>query len=123
MRRYVLKFGLIGGVIISALMTTSMLFHDEIGFDRGLIVGYTSMVLAFLMVYFGVRAYREELGGTISFGRAFKAGILITLVTCACYVATWQVVYRTVLPDFGDKYAMKAAAYEKYVDWNEKYLT
>jgi 1-acyl-sn-glycerol-3-phosphate acyltransferase len=24
--------------------------------------------------------------------------------------------------DFGDKYAMKAAAYEKYVDWNEKYL-
>jgi 1-acyl-sn-glycerol-3-phosphate acyltransferase len=24
--------------------------------------------------------------------------------------------------DFGDKYAMKAAAYEKYVDWNQKYL-
>jgi len=24
--------------------------------------------------------------------------------------------------DFGDKYAMKAAAYEKYVDWNAKYL-
>ena len=24
--------------------------------------------------------------------------------------------------DFGDKYAMKAAAYEKYVDWNGKYL-
>jgi 1-acyl-sn-glycerol-3-phosphate acyltransferase len=24
--------------------------------------------------------------------------------------------------DFKDKYAMKAAAYEKYVDWNEKYL-
>jgi len=24
--------------------------------------------------------------------------------------------------DFADKYAMKAAAYEKYVDWNEKYL-
>ena len=24
--------------------------------------------------------------------------------------------------DYADKYAMKAAAYEKYVDWNEKYL-
>ena len=24
--------------------------------------------------------------------------------------------------DYGDKYAMKAAAYEKYVDWNQKYL-
>jgi 1-acyl-sn-glycerol-3-phosphate acyltransferase len=24
--------------------------------------------------------------------------------------------------DFADKYAMKTAAYEKYVDWNEKYL-
>jgi 1-acyl-sn-glycerol-3-phosphate acyltransferase len=24
--------------------------------------------------------------------------------------------------DYADKYAMKAAAYEKYVDWNAKYL-
>jgi 1-acyl-sn-glycerol-3-phosphate acyltransferase len=32
-------------------------------------------------------------------------------------------VFDPLAPDdFADKYAMKAAAYEKYVDWNEKYL-
>jgi hypothetical protein len=41
----------------------------------------------------------------VSFGRAFKVGMLITLVACACYVATWQLVYYKLAPDFGDRYA------------------
>ena len=105
MRRLVFRYGLIGGAITSVLMVLAMRFQDEIGFEYGVYVGYASMVLAFMMVYFGVRSYRENVaGGTISFGRAFKVGILITAVTIACYVATWQVVYYKFMPDFGDKY-------------------
>ena len=105
MRRLVFRYGLIGGAITSVLMVVAMRFQDEIGFEYGVYVGYASMVLAFMMVYFGVRSYRENVaGGTITFGRAFKVGILITAVTIACYVATWQVVYYKFMPDFGDKY-------------------
>jgi hypothetical protein len=106
MRRYVLTYGLIAGAILSVLMVIAMGFHDQIGFDRGMIVGYTTMVAAFLMIFFGVKAYRDnERPGGLSFGRAFATGLLISFVATACYVATWQVVYRTMMPDYLEKYS------------------
>jgi hypothetical protein len=41
MRKIVLTFGLISGAILSAMMLITLTFHDEIGFDKSLIVGYT----------------------------------------------------------------------------------
>jgi Protein of unknown function (DUF4199) len=105
MRRTVLTFGLIAGVILSVMMVATLPFLDRIGFDRGEVIGYTTMVLAFLLVYFGVRSYRDNLaGGSVSFGRAFAVGSLIVAVASVCYVATWQVVYYKLAPDFGAKY-------------------
>jgi hypothetical protein len=105
MRRFVLTYGLIAGAVLSVMMLLTLPFIERIGFDQSAVIGYTAMVLAFLMVWFGVASYREHAGGHLSFGRAFQAGLLITLVASACYVATWQVVHRYVAPDFMDKYA------------------
>jgi hypothetical protein len=107
MRKIVLTFGLIAGAILSALMFITIPFHDRIGFETGgLVVGYTSMVLAFLLIYFGVRSYRDHVGaGQVTFGRAFQVGILIMLVASACYVISWEIVYHTFFPDFVSKYA------------------
>ena len=106
MRRIILVFGFISGAILSAMMMGSVIFADRIGLGHSYIVGYTSMVLAFLMVYFGIRSYRDNVsGGTVSFGRAFVVGLCITLIACACYVATWEVVYHNFYPDFMEKYA------------------
>ena len=89
MRRIVLTFGLIAGLMLSAMLVITMQFQDRIGYDQGATIGYTTMVLAFLMVYFGVRSYRDNVaGGAIAFGRAFKVGALISLVATVCYVAT-----------------------------------
>lgn len=109
MKKVVLKYGLISGVLISAMMMSTLPFEDKIG--HSLLLGYTTMVLAFLLVYFGVRAYRIERGGHISFGRAFAVGISIMLVTCIFYVLTWEVMYFFFMPDFLDKY--NAHAIEK----------
>jgi len=109
MRKIVLTFGLIAGAILSVMMLITIPFHDQIGFDKGLIIGYTTMVLAFLMVFFGVRSYRDNVaGGSVTFGRAFGVGLLITIVASVCYVATWQFIYYRLVPDFGDKYAAHA---------------
>jgi hypothetical protein len=106
MRKFVLTFGLIAGALLSAMMLLTLPFHDQICFDKGLIIGYTTMVLAFLMVYFGVRSYRDNVsGGSVTFGRAFLLGLMITAVASACYVATWEVYYYKFAPDFMDKYA------------------
>ena len=106
MKKTVLTFGLISGAISSVLMLATMSSIDRIGFDRAVIVGYTTMVLSFLLVFFGIRSYRENIGeGRISFGRALGVGLLIMLVSCICYVLTWELVYSHFFPDFGEKYA------------------
>jgi hypothetical protein len=109
MRKIVLTFGLIAGAILSVMMLITLPFQERIGFDKGAIIGYTTMVLAFLMVFFGVRSYRDNVaGGSVTFGRAFAVGLLITIVASVCYVATWQLIYYRLTPDFGDKYAAYA---------------
>src|SRR2546430_10789814 len=106
MKKTVVTYGLVSGAIIAVMMLVTIPFHDAIGFEiGGLIVGYTTMVLAFLLIYFGVRSYRDNVtGGTVRFGRAFAVGALIGLVSSLCYVATWQVMYFKFMPDFMDKY-------------------
>lgn len=109
MRKIVLTFGLIAGGIMSAMLLLSVPFMERIGFDNGAIFGYTTMVLAFLMVFFGIKSYRDNVaGGQISFGRALKVGSLISLVATVCYVATWEVVFYNFIPDFPEKYAAYA---------------
>ena len=106
MKKTVLTWGLIGGVVISALMLGSIPFARKIGFDKAEFVGYTIMVAAFLMVFFGIRSYRENVGGgTISFRRAFAVGALITLITSVCYVVTWEIMYFKFMPNFMNDYA------------------
>ncbi len=105
-KRVVWTFGLIAGAVLAVMMIVNVSLHDRIGFERAEIVGYTSMVLAFLMVFFGIKSYRDNIyGGTISFGQAVKIGLLITLVASACYIVTWEVIYYWFQPDFAEKYA------------------
>ena len=109
MKKTVLIFGLLSGAVAAALMFATLPFADRIGFERGLIVGYTTIILSFLLVFFGIRSYRENIGGgAISFGRAFAVGILITLISCICYVVAWEILYFKFMPDFADKYAAHA---------------
>ena len=105
MTKTVWTFGLISGVLLSAMMAATIPFQDEAGFDHSLVVGYTTMVLSFLLIYFGVRSYRDNVGkGTVGFGRALAVGSLIGVIASVCYVATWEVMYFKFMPDFMTRY-------------------
>ena len=109
MKRVVLTFGLISGAVSAGLMLAFIPFIDKIGFDKGFILGYSAIVLSFLLVFFGIRSYRENVGGgQISFGKAFSIGILITLISCAFYAVTWQISFYLFFPDFFEKYSSYA---------------
>lgn len=108
MTRIALRYGLAAGAIVAAVLAASLLLvdHRTVDMERGQLVGYASMVLAFVLVYFGIRAWREgQGGGAIGFGRAVAVGLSIVLVASAVYIVTWLVLYYTVLPDFGAVYA------------------
>ena len=105
MKKIVLTFGLISGLIISVLMGGSLLLADKIGSGHSMLLGYTIMVASFLLVYFGIRSYRDNnLAGQISFGRAFACGILITFITTIFYVGMWEFLYFNFMPHFMDSY-------------------
>jgi hypothetical protein len=92
------------GAISAAAMLATLPFADKIGWDKGEILGYTIIVLSALMVFFGIRSYRENGGGgRLTFGRGCAVGILITLISSGCYVGTWEFIYYKLTPDFTEK--------------------
>ena len=108
MKKTVWTFGLIAGAVFVVTMLTTAILRDRIGFEASEVLGFTTMIVAFLMVYFGIRSYRDRvLSGTIGFGPAFKTGLLITLIASVCYVGTWEVVYYKFMPNFAEEYAAK----------------
>jgi len=111
MKKTVLKFGLIAGLISSSLFIGLMLLGkagDE-NLKHGAIYGYTLMILAFSLIFVCTKIIRDkENGGSISFGRAFLVGLYITLIASTIYVIVWEIDYHFFIPDFADKYAAHA---------------
>jgi hypothetical protein len=105
LKKIVLTFGLISGALISLMMALTVPFHDKIGVNQSYVVGYATIVLSLLLSFFGIRSYRDNVSnGHITFGKAFLVGLAITVISCICYVVTWEVIYYNFMPDFMDKY-------------------
>lgn len=113
MKKIVLRYGLASGALLMAMGVAlwSLYMGGTLDFEYSEVVGYSSMVLAFLLVFFGVRSYRDTVaGGAISFGKALGVGLLITLITCAMYVIAWEITYFNFFPDFLDQYSAQVLA-------------
>ena len=105
MKKTILTFGLISGALSSLMMVATVPFAHKIGFGKALVVGYTTIILSFLLVFFGIRSYRDNAAnGQITFSKAFAVGICITLISCIFYVVTWEIIYFNFMHDFMDKY-------------------
>lgn len=109
MQKNILIYGLISGVIVSIIMLFSMNYYSHcegnVNWNTSMLIGYASMLIAFSMVFVGIRNYREKFNkGVISFGKAFKIGILIVLIASTIYVVSWLICYFFFIPDFMEKY-------------------
>jgi hypothetical protein len=106
LKKTILTFGLISGVLSSVMMCGTIPFLRDLNHaNTGYYLGYTAIVLSFLLVFFGIRSYRDNLAnGAITFGRAFTIGIGITLISCIFYVVTWEIIYFNFLHGFMDSY-------------------
>jgi len=106
MKKNVLVFGLIAGLIVSCMMlySVSQCYKSQ-DFDASMVLGYAGMLMAFSMIFVGVKNFRDKYNnGVISFGKAFKIGLYICLVASTMYVLVWLVDYYFFVPDFMDKY-------------------
>jgi hypothetical protein len=101
MKRTILSFGGIAGLVLGIFIVLLTL-----GKAGNAVWGYSSMIVAFSFIYVGVRNYRDKYNeGVISFGKALRIGLGITLVGSTLYVLFWMVDFYAFIPDFMNKYA------------------
>ena len=110
MQKNIIIYGLIAGIVVSVLMLSSVnyLSHCEgnVDYDTSMLIGYASMLISFSLVFVGIRNYRDKYNeGVISFGKAFKIGILIVIIASTIYVIAWLIDYYFFIPDFMEKYS------------------
>jgi len=109
-KKNIIIYGIIAGIIVSVLMlsTVNYLSHCEgnVDYNTSMLIGYASMLIAFSLVFVGIRNYRDRYNeGVISFGRAFKIGSMIVLIASTIYVVAWLIDYFFFIPDFMEKYS------------------
>ncbi|MCC8409032.1 DUF4199 domain-containing protein [Mucilaginibacter sp. UR6-1] len=106
MKKYVITFGIIAGIIVSAMMVYSATScYNTLDFEGSEVVGYSSMIIAFSFIFVAIKNYRDKNNaGIISFGKAFRVGLFITLVASTIYVLVWLIYFYNFMPDFMDKY-------------------
>ena len=106
MKKIVLTFGLISGLIAAALMwmLVTFLMNGTFTFDKGEIFGYATMIVALSMVFFGIKSYRDNNGGRIGFWKGLQVGLLISLISALCYAASWELYYPSIGSRFMQEY-------------------
>ena len=107
MKKVVLVYGIIAGLIVTGMMAFSTGYYCAKGdFEGGMIYGYSAMIIAFSMIFVAIKTFRDKQnGGIIKFGKAFKIGLFISLIASTIYVIGWLINYYLFIPDFMDKYA------------------
>jgi hypothetical protein len=113
MKKNIIIYGLTAGIIVSTIMLFSMNYvshcNGNIDYSTSMLVGYASMLIAFSLVFVGIRNYRDKYNeGFISFGKAFKIGSMIVLIASTIYVISWMIDYFYFMPDFMEKYSAHA---------------
>ena len=74
-------------------------------YEGSMVLGYAAMLVAFSFVFVGIKNFRDKYNhGVISFGKAFKIGLYISLIASSMYVVVWLIDYYLFIPDFMDKY-------------------
>ena len=106
MTRIVLVFGVISGAIAAGLMWLLIVLQNSgsIDLDNGMTFGYATMVIALSLVFFGIKSYRDNNGGHITFFKGLQVGILIALISAICYAVSWELYYRGSGQQFLEKY-------------------
>ena len=100
MTSLILRYGIIGGLIVALPMLWQWLpLKGDAHPPGGLMLGYATMLVALTTVFLGVKQYRDrKLGGVIRFLPALGVGLGISTVACLFYVIGWEIV--TAYSDF-----------------------
>ena len=115
MLRTILKYGLIAGLVVGGFeFATFVLFSGMPPLKYGMVVGYTTMLIALSAVFVGIKRHRDvDRGGVIGFWPALGVGLGISFIAGIFYVAAWEAVQSMMHMDFASSYAQAIIASQK----------
>jgi uncharacterized membrane protein (DUF441 family) len=106
MKNIVLRNGIISGVIVAGLMVTGVtLMKDNPDFDSAEILGYLGMLLSFTFIFVAVFQQRKAQQGSITFGKGFTVGVLVSLIAGLIYATTWEIYFTNWGSNFMEVYS------------------
>jgi hypothetical protein len=107
MTRYILRFGIIAGLIVVLPMLVMWLRVPADGKPPGgMLESYLIMLVALSTVFVGIKQYRDRvLGGVIRFMPALLLGLGISAVAGVLYVLGWEICMAFGKFDFSAWYA------------------
>jgi len=107
MKKNILVFGLTSGLILAVFIFFLTWFGVKYPqFAHSEVTGFAAMIIAFSFIFVGVKNFRDKYNhGTVSFGKAFRIGLGITLIGSTLYVIAWMADFYIFVPDFMEKYA------------------
>ncbi|WP_374948570.1 DUF4199 domain-containing protein [Mucilaginibacter sp.] len=106
MKKIILTYGLIGGCISAAWFTIGVkALPKDVNVGMQTWLGYASMIVALSIIFVAVKSFRDKFGnGQITFAKALKIGLLVTLVASTIYVGVWLIGYYFFFPNAIDSY-------------------
>lgn len=115
MLRTILKYGLIAGVIVGGFeIVTFTAFSGIPPLKYGMLIGYTTMLIALSAVFVGIKHHRDgDRGGVIGFWPAFGVGLGVSVIAGIFYVIGWELVQAMTHMDFATSYGNAIVASEK----------
>ncbi|WP_420387743.1 DUF4199 domain-containing protein [Roseivirga sp.] len=106
MKKLIIKFGLIGAVLMVGLgfVSVSLVGSGPDGYSTGEIIGYTSILVAMSLIVVAQINYRKEQEGVLSFGEAFKIGLGISSIGGLAFGLYNAIYVLWIDPDFMRNY-------------------
>lgn len=108
MKRAVLVFGILAGVIIFTYSTVVFFLLGDFekmtpkDLEMAEVLGYARYIILFLGVLMAMITYRKQ-HDKVTYGKAFTIGLLVTLIT-AFFVGLMEFTYMNMNPEFMDQY-------------------
>lgn len=107
MKNTIVKYGIYGFITASILFLAGFLIGKQINLDFSTmaVLGYASMVLSLLFVFFGIKHFRDKVNnGKISFGKSIIIGLLISLFAAIGFGIVDYIYTTSINPNFAVEY-------------------
>ena len=124
MKKTVIRFGLFSLLTAAVVFLLALVIGKEFSYSVQEAIGYLTMVVSLVFVFFGIRHYRDKVNeGKVSFGKALLIGLLISLFAGIGFGIV-DYIYTTVInPDFATEYLNTMVAEMKETLPAEKFET